>query len=139
MGLVIYFSWKYFTNYLVTWCETLFDAVIVDVQQNIVKKRMILLNNLQSCEKEGFHRTHRKQSTPSDSVACTTYSTKTWGNSFLCDFINLLRNSKEILPSSSLQNCAALHYGQTSIQSCYVPEVLWFLQMHINPKLCCSL
>lgn len=28
--------------------------------------------------------------------------------------------------------CAALHYGHTSIQSCYVPEVLWFLQMHIK-------
>lgn len=35
MGLFIYL--KYFTNYLVTWCETLFDAVIVDVLQNIVK------------------------------------------------------------------------------------------------------
>lgn len=37
MGLLIYFSWKHFTNYLVTWCETLFDAVIVDALQNIVK------------------------------------------------------------------------------------------------------
>lgn len=41
MGLLIYFSWKHFTNYLVTWCETLFDAVIVDALQNIVKNLII--------------------------------------------------------------------------------------------------